>query len=280
VAGGVDQVEDVACPSFASYSSRTECCLIVIPRSRSRSIEVEELLGHLPPAERPVRSIRRSDKVVLPWSMWAMIEKLRILSCCMWPFEQNILAASVVGVRNEGHSGQPHGTGATARRGGRGRRSERSAHPAQLVGPSGADTAGRLRMTGQGRASLRGRPITTVSRRGCRGRDRGPSHRGARRVEAEQAVASTFRSLPEASSRAFASGRPRGRRPDRSERQEELRGARSPRRRRSSPRPPAGRPGDGRAPRRCAWTSRRRTHSPRSCRPGSPGGFPRSKRTA
>src|SRR5438093_7184010 len=28
----------------------------------------------------PVRSISRSDRVVLPWSMWAMIEKLRMSS--------------------------------------------------------------------------------------------------------------------------------------------------------------------------------------------------------
>src|SRR5574341_1177993 len=59
-----------------------------MPRSRSRSIESRNcsVISRLLSA--PVRSSRRSESVVLPWSMWAMIEKLRI-RCCMgarpWP---------------------------------------------------------------------------------------------------------------------------------------------------------------------------------------------------
>ena len=54
---------------------------MVIPRSFSRSIESRNcsLISRLVRA--PVFSIRRSESVVLPWSMCAMIEKLRMF--CM-----------------------------------------------------------------------------------------------------------------------------------------------------------------------------------------------------
>jgi hypothetical protein len=55
--------------------------LIVMPRSRSRSIESST-------CERISRSLialvswrMRSASVDLPWSMWAMMQKLRILDC-------------------------------------------------------------------------------------------------------------------------------------------------------------------------------------------------------
>jgi len=54
--------------------------LIVIPASRSRSMAVEDLVGPLAlgdrpgPLDEPIRQRR------LPWSMWAMIEKLRMFS--------------------------------------------------------------------------------------------------------------------------------------------------------------------------------------------------------
>src|SRR6266511_1267311 len=66
-------------PSRARYSTRTACALIVIPRSRSSSIE-SRTCGRCPLATAPVSSRKRSASVDLPWSMWAMIEKLRIRS--------------------------------------------------------------------------------------------------------------------------------------------------------------------------------------------------------
>ena len=53
----------------------------MIPRSRSRSIESRNCSVISRWLSAPVRSIRRSESVVLPWSMWAMIEKLRMLAC-------------------------------------------------------------------------------------------------------------------------------------------------------------------------------------------------------
>ena len=54
---------------------------MVIPRSFSRSMESRNcsLISRLVRA--PVFSMSRSESVVLPWSMWAMIEKLRMF--CM-----------------------------------------------------------------------------------------------------------------------------------------------------------------------------------------------------
>src|SRR5258706_5489849 len=52
-----------------------------MPRSRSRSIESRNCAVISRELRAPVRSIRRSDRVVFPWSMWAMMEKLRMF--CM-----------------------------------------------------------------------------------------------------------------------------------------------------------------------------------------------------
>src|SRR3954454_22833894 len=52
---------------------------MVIPRSRSRSIE-SSTCGRCFRSTAPVSSRKRSASVDLPWSMWAMIEKLRMLS--------------------------------------------------------------------------------------------------------------------------------------------------------------------------------------------------------
>ena len=68
-----------------SYSTRTACALIVIPRSRSRSIESSSCGMCLRASTAPVSSRMRSASVDLPWSMWAMIEKLRI--CVHGPTE-------------------------------------------------------------------------------------------------------------------------------------------------------------------------------------------------
>ncbi len=60
-------------------STRTAWALIVIPRSRSRSIESSSCSRISRPVTVPVTSRMRSASVDLPWSMCAMIEKLRIL---------------------------------------------------------------------------------------------------------------------------------------------------------------------------------------------------------
>ena len=62
-------------------SRRTARALIVMPFSRSRSIESRTWLVIWRGSMACVSSSRRSASVDLPWSMWAMIEKLRRRSC-------------------------------------------------------------------------------------------------------------------------------------------------------------------------------------------------------
>src|SRR6185503_388179 len=64
-------------PSRATYSRRTARALIVMPFSRSRSIESRTWLVIWRGSMACVSSSRRSARVDFPWSMWAMIEKLR-----------------------------------------------------------------------------------------------------------------------------------------------------------------------------------------------------------
>src|SRR3954468_12641548 len=64
----------------ALYSTRTACALIVIPRSRSRSIESSICACIFFGSTAPVTSRMRSARVDLPWSMWAMMQKLRMRS--------------------------------------------------------------------------------------------------------------------------------------------------------------------------------------------------------
>ena len=54
------------------------CALIVMPRSRSRSIESSTWSTAFLASIVPVRDSRRSASVDLPWSMWATMEKLRM----------------------------------------------------------------------------------------------------------------------------------------------------------------------------------------------------------
>src|SRR4051812_32581263 len=51
---------------------------MVMPRSRSMSIESRYCARMSRADTAPVSSSTRSDRVDLPWSMWAMIEKLRM----------------------------------------------------------------------------------------------------------------------------------------------------------------------------------------------------------
>src|SRR5215212_9610393 len=64
-------------PSSAVYSSRTARALIVMPFSRSRSIESRTWLVIWRASMVCVSSSSRSASVDLPWSICAMIEKLR-----------------------------------------------------------------------------------------------------------------------------------------------------------------------------------------------------------
>src|SRR6187397_471737 len=64
-------------PSLAVYSRRAERALMVMPFSRSRSIESRTWLVIWRASMVWVSSSSRSARVDLPWSMWAMIEKLR-----------------------------------------------------------------------------------------------------------------------------------------------------------------------------------------------------------
>ena len=64
-------------PSLAVYSRRAERALIVMPFSRSRSIESRTWLVICRASMVWVISSRRSARVDLPWSMWAMMLKLR-----------------------------------------------------------------------------------------------------------------------------------------------------------------------------------------------------------
>ena len=64
-------------PSRASYSRRTARALMVMPFSRSRSIESSTWLVIWRASIVCVSSRIRSASVDLPWSTWAMIEKLR-----------------------------------------------------------------------------------------------------------------------------------------------------------------------------------------------------------
>ena len=52
--------------------------LMVMPRSRSKSMESRSWACISRLVTVRVVSSRRSDSVVFPWSMWAMIEKLRV----------------------------------------------------------------------------------------------------------------------------------------------------------------------------------------------------------
>ena len=83
------------------HETRTACALIVMPRSRSSSIESSSWSRMSRAATASVTSRMRSASVDLPWSMCAMIEKLRMRPC-------SIPSAMVLGpvVRGRGRSGR------------------------------------------------------------------------------------------------------------------------------------------------------------------------------
>ena len=63
-------------PTF--HGSRTFCALIVMPRSRSMSMRSRYWARIVRSSTTPVSCSMRSASVDLPWSMWAMMQKLRI----------------------------------------------------------------------------------------------------------------------------------------------------------------------------------------------------------
>src|SRR6185503_5019742 len=86
---------------------RTALALIVMPRSRSSSMESMIWACMSRRAIVPVISSRRSASVDLPWSMWAMMEKLRMREMSLI-FRSRVLfqeAADFVGL------GAQHGFG-------------------------------------------------------------------------------------------------------------------------------------------------------------------------
>ena len=69
-----------SCRPAALYSRRTVCALMVMPRSRSISMLSSTCSVISRAVSAPVVWIRRSASVDLPWSIWATMEKLRMLS--------------------------------------------------------------------------------------------------------------------------------------------------------------------------------------------------------
>ena len=101
VSGRVDEVEAVGQAVAAVYSRRTARALIVMPFSRSRSIESRTWLVIWRPSIVWVSSSSRSASVDLPWSMWAMIEKLRRRS---WGMVTRRQCSGTVGRRPAGRA--------------------------------------------------------------------------------------------------------------------------------------------------------------------------------
>jgi hypothetical protein len=79
MAGRVDQVQRVGLAILGLVVRRTVWALMVMPRSRSISIE-SSTCSFISRSVRPPQVwISRSASVDLPWSIWATMEKLRII---------------------------------------------------------------------------------------------------------------------------------------------------------------------------------------------------------
>src|SRR5712691_10550610 len=68
---------------------------MVIPRSRSRSIVSSTCSDISRSGSPPQRWMKRSASVDFPWSMWAMIEKLRM--CCIVAYKKGCRSAPFIG---------------------------------------------------------------------------------------------------------------------------------------------------------------------------------------
>jgi hypothetical protein len=63
------------------YGNETDCALMVMPRSRSMGFESSTCASISRASSPPQSWMMRSANVDLPWSTWAMMEKLRM--CCI-----------------------------------------------------------------------------------------------------------------------------------------------------------------------------------------------------
>ncbi len=72
-------------PSDTVHGMRTAWLLMVMPRSRSMSIRSRYCARALRSSTTPVSCSMRSASVDLPWSMCAMMQKLRMISGGVWP---------------------------------------------------------------------------------------------------------------------------------------------------------------------------------------------------
>src|SRR3990170_6748747 len=92
---------------------RTVCCLIVIPRSRSRSMESSTWSTAFLGSMAPVRASSRSARVDLPWSMWATMEKFRIReSATKFRISRDDFVFSDYGAGGDPRASSDHGPGA------------------------------------------------------------------------------------------------------------------------------------------------------------------------
>src|ERR1700761_5276256 len=71
---------------------RTAWALMVIPRSRSRSMASRTWACISRALRAPVNSSNRSERVDLPWSMWAMMAKLRMWLLSMGGWRGKLIA--------------------------------------------------------------------------------------------------------------------------------------------------------------------------------------------
>ena len=89
--------------TWSPHRTRTFWALMVMPRSRSMSMESRNCSLISLGSTAPVSSSIRSDSVLLPWSMWAMIDTLRIWEG--WGMSPSILPCP------GGTSGNPQAAG-------------------------------------------------------------------------------------------------------------------------------------------------------------------------
>src|SRR3954465_4172056 len=71
-------VEPVETPATPAHGIRTAWLLMVMPRSRSMSMRSRYWARMSRSLTMPVMPSMRSARVDLPWSMWAMMQKLRM----------------------------------------------------------------------------------------------------------------------------------------------------------------------------------------------------------
>ena len=139
VTGRVDEVEAVdRGRRCAVYSRRTARALIVMPFSRSRSIESRTWLVIWRASIVCVSSSNRSASVDLPWSMWAMIEKLRRRS---WGMVTRPECSGSSGALGPSEASGLHGTRAPSHRRRRGRRRSTWTRPSRSPKSRNAATA-------------------------------------------------------------------------------------------------------------------------------------------